>query len=104
MRRREFIALLASLPVSGTAVLCSNLVSFGRSRINEHTAQTVAAIADLMFPGDGLAGATNQVASLRCRVWIGVLTSKARRGIGKQSNSGPQIISAERPDLGVITV
>ena len=26
------------------------------------------------------------------------------RGIGKQSNSGPQIISAERPDLGVITV
>ena len=26
------------------------------------------------------------------------------RGIGKQSNSGPQIISAERPDRGVITV
>ena len=26
-------------------------------------------------PGDGLAGATNRVASLRCRVWIGVLTT-----------------------------
>jgi hypothetical protein len=58
MKRREFIALLGLLSLGGGVALWSNLASFWRPRFNKHTAQTVTAVADLMFPGDGLPGAT----------------------------------------------
>jgi hypothetical protein len=59
MRRREIIALLGFLSVGGAMALWGNLASlFWRPRFNKHTAQTVTAITDLMFPGDGLPGAT----------------------------------------------
>jgi hypothetical protein len=58
MRRREIIALLGFLSLGGAAALWSNLASLWRPRFNKHTAQTVAAVTDLMFPGDGLPGAT----------------------------------------------
>jgi hypothetical protein len=58
MRRRAFIAIFGSALLGGTALLWRNLSSAWRSRIDEHAAQTVKAPTDLMFPGDGLPGAT----------------------------------------------
>jgi hypothetical protein len=58
MRRREFITLLGLLSLGGAAALWRNLTSFWRPRFNERTAETVTAVVDLMFPGDGLPGAT----------------------------------------------
>jgi|ERR1035441_10479242 hypothetical protein len=58
MKRREFIALLGLLSLGGAVALWSNLASFWRPRFNKHTAQTVTAVIGLMFPGDGLPGAT----------------------------------------------
>jgi hypothetical protein len=58
MRRRDIIALLGFLAGGGAVALWSNFASFWRPRFNEHAAQTVTAVTDLMFPGDGLPGAT----------------------------------------------
>ncbi len=58
MRRREFITIFGLALLGGTATLWRNLASFWQPRFNEHTAQTLKALADLMFPGDGLPGAT----------------------------------------------
>jgi hypothetical protein len=58
MQRRHFITILGLALLGGTATLWRNLASFRQPRFNEHTAQTVKALADLMFPGDGLPGAT----------------------------------------------
>jgi hypothetical protein len=58
MRRRAFIAIFGSALLGGTALFWRNLSSAWRSRIDEHAAQTVKALTDLMFPGDGLPGAT----------------------------------------------
>jgi hypothetical protein len=58
MRRREFITILGLAVLGGTATLWRNLASFWQPRFNEHTAATVKVITDLMFPGDGLPGAT----------------------------------------------
>jgi hypothetical protein len=58
MKRREFITLLGLLSLGSAAALWGNLVSFWRPRFNKDTAQTVTAVTDLMFPGDGLPGAT----------------------------------------------
>jgi len=58
MKRREFITLLGLLSLGGVATIWGNLISFWRPRFSKHTAQTVAAVTDLMFPGDGLPKAT----------------------------------------------
>jgi hypothetical protein len=57
MRRRAFIAIFGSALLGGTAIVWRNLSSVWRSRIDEHAAQTVKALTDLMFPGDELPGA-----------------------------------------------
>jgi hypothetical protein len=57
MKRRNFIALLGGLSLGGAAVLWRNLASFWRPAANEHIVRTLAAVADLMFPGDELPGA-----------------------------------------------
>ena len=58
MKRRDVITLLGFLSLGGAAVLWRNLASFWRAGSNEHIAHTAAAVADLMFPGDGLPGAS----------------------------------------------
>jgi hypothetical protein len=58
MKRRDVITLLGFLSLGGVGVLWRNLASVWRPAPNEHIARTVAAVADLMFPGDGLPGAT----------------------------------------------
>ena len=58
MKRRDIIALLGFLSLGGAAVAWRNLASLWRPSSNEHIARTVAALADLMFPGDGLPGAS----------------------------------------------
>src|SRR5665213_690236 len=58
MHRRTFIALLGLLSLGGIAELWRYLTSAGRPSFNQHTAQTVAEVTGLMFPGDELPGAT----------------------------------------------
>ncbi len=66
MRRRGFVALLGSIAFGGAAALWRGLAAFGKSVESgidnvtgpeTHLARTVAAVADAMFPGDGLPGA-----------------------------------------------
>ena len=57
--RRAFLYGLIGLPLlGGAAMLWRNLALFWPPRFNEHVEQTVAAVTDLMFPGDGLPGAS----------------------------------------------
>ena len=58
MRRREFIGILGLLGLLGGATLWRHLTSFWRPSFGERTVQTVTAVTDLMFPGEGLPGAT----------------------------------------------
>jgi gluconate 2-dehydrogenase subunit 3-like protein len=58
MKRRAFITLLGLLSLGGAAALWRNLASFWRPPLNAHIAETVRAVIDLIFPGDGLPGAT----------------------------------------------
>jgi hypothetical protein len=58
MRRRVFIAIFGSALLGGTTILWRSLSSFWRPGFDAHAAQTVKAVTDLMFPGDGLPGAT----------------------------------------------
>jgi gluconate 2-dehydrogenase subunit 3-like protein len=58
MRRREFITLFGLLSLGGAAALWRNLASMWRPRLDAHVAETVRVVTDLMFPGDGLPGAT----------------------------------------------
>jgi hypothetical protein len=58
IKRRDIIALLGFLSLGGTAVVWRNLASLWRPGSNEHFVRTVAALADLMFPGDGLPAAS----------------------------------------------
>jgi len=57
MKRREFITIFGLALLGGTATLWRNLVSFWQPRFNEHTADTLKEVIDLMFPGDGVPGA-----------------------------------------------
>jgi Gluconate 2-dehydrogenase subunit 3 len=57
VRRREFITIVGVALLGGTAALWRSLSSFWQPGFNEHTAETVKAVTDLMFPGDGLPGA-----------------------------------------------
>jgi hypothetical protein len=58
MKRRDFIALLGFLSLGGVAVAWRNLGALWRPDSNERFVRTVAALADLMFPGDGLPAAS----------------------------------------------
>jgi hypothetical protein len=58
MKRRDIIALLGFLSLSGAALIWRNLTSLWRPSVNEHVAHTVEALADLMYPGDGLPSAS----------------------------------------------
>jgi len=57
MRRREFIALTGLLPLGGGLKPWRRLASFWLPRFDRDAVRTVAAVIDLMFPGDGLPGA-----------------------------------------------
>ena len=56
MKRRHFLALLGLLSLGGFRRLLKP--SWRAEASEEHLARSVAALADLMFPGDGLPGAT----------------------------------------------
>jgi hypothetical protein len=58
MRRREFIGIFGLLGLLGGATLWRHLASLWRPSFGEHAVQTVTAVTDLMFPGEGLPGAT----------------------------------------------
>ena len=58
MRRREFITIVGVALLGGTAALWRAVTFFWPPGFNEHTAETVKVVTDLMFPGDGLPGAT----------------------------------------------
>ncbi len=58
MKRRDIIALLGFLSLGGAALIWRNLASLWRPSANEHVAHTVEALADLMYPGDGLPSAS----------------------------------------------
>ena len=57
MKRRHVLALLGFFSLGGAAVAWRLLASFVRIDAREHIARSVAAVAEIMFPGDGLAGA-----------------------------------------------
>ena len=54
MKRREIIALLGFLSLGAVAAVSRGLGALWRPDSNQHIARTVATVADLMFPGDGL--------------------------------------------------
>jgi Gluconate 2-dehydrogenase subunit 3 len=57
MKRRNALALLGFFSLGGTAV-AGRLVAFFRGPDErEHITRSIAAVADVMFPGDGTAGA-----------------------------------------------
>ena len=58
MKRRGVIALFGVLSLGGVAAFWRNVGAFWRTEPDERIARTVAAVADLMFPGDGLPSAT----------------------------------------------
>ena len=58
MKRRHILALLGFISLGGAAAFSRLLKPFWRAEANEDIARSVAAIADLMFPGDGLPRAT----------------------------------------------
>ncbi len=55
MRRRTLLGLF---PLGGAALLWRELTSLWRPVANNHVAQTIAAVADVMFPGEGLPSAS----------------------------------------------
>ena len=57
MKRRHVLALLGFFSLGGAAVAWRLLASFRRQDAREHITRSIAAIADIMFPGDGLPGA-----------------------------------------------
>jgi hypothetical protein len=57
MKRRHVLALLGFFSVGGAAVAWRLVVSLRRPDAREHITRSIAALADTMFGGDGLAGA-----------------------------------------------
>jgi hypothetical protein len=57
MKRRHVLALLGFFSLGGAAVAWRLLASFRQPDAREHIARSIAAIADVMFPGDGLPSA-----------------------------------------------
>jgi hypothetical protein len=58
MKRRDIITILGFLSLGGVGMLWRNLTPFWRADASEHLLRTVAAIADLMIPGDELPAAS----------------------------------------------
>ncbi len=65
MKRRHVIALLGFFSLGGGAALWRLLQPFRRPDPREHIPRTMAAVAEAMFPGDGLPGATELGIHLR---------------------------------------
>jgi hypothetical protein len=57
MKRRHALALLGFFSFGGAAVAWRLVASFVRPDAREHITLSVAAVAEIMFPGDGLVGA-----------------------------------------------
>jgi hypothetical protein len=57
MKRRHVLSLLGFFSVGGAAVAWRLVASFRGPDAREHVTRSIAAIAEIMFPGDGLAGA-----------------------------------------------
>ena len=57
MRRRDIIGLFGSFPLVNVAGFWRQTVSLRGSGSIDHVTKSVAAIAEVMFPGDGLPGA-----------------------------------------------
>ena len=57
MKRRHVLALLGFFSFGGAAVAWRFVASLRRPDTREHITRSVAAVAEIMFPGDGLAGA-----------------------------------------------
>jgi hypothetical protein len=57
MKRRHVLALLGIFSFGGAAAAWRLVTSFRGPDAREHITRSVAAIAEVMFPGDGLAGA-----------------------------------------------
>jgi hypothetical protein len=57
MKRRHVLALLGIFSFGGAAVAWRLVASFRRPDAREHITGSIAALAEIMFPGDGLAGA-----------------------------------------------
>lgn len=83
--RRRVLALLSSLPFGGA--LCRLLKPVSRAEAGEQDVErTVAAVADVMFPGEGLPSATElgihrrvlETAELKQQVAVGVAWLDAR--------------------------
>jgi hypothetical protein len=58
MKRRDAVALLGFLSLGGVVTLWRNLFALGQPDASQHVTHTLAAVTDLMFPGDGLPAAT----------------------------------------------
>jgi hypothetical protein len=65
MKRRHVVALLGFFSFGGAAALWRLLQPFRPPDPREHIARTIAAVAEAMFPGDGLPGATELGIHLR---------------------------------------
>jgi hypothetical protein len=57
MKRRHVVTLLGFLSLGGAAAVWRLLKPFHRPDAGEHIVRTMAAVAEAMFPGDGLPGA-----------------------------------------------
>ena len=57
MKRRHLLALLGFFSFGGAAAPWRLSASLRRPDARDHIARSIAAIADIMFPGDGLPGA-----------------------------------------------
>jgi hypothetical protein len=65
MKRRHVVALLGLFSFGGAAAVWRLLQPFRRPDPGEHLARTMAAVAEAMFPGDGLPGVTDLGLHLR---------------------------------------
>jgi len=65
MKRRHVVALLGYFSLGGAAARWRPLRAFGRPDPREHIARAMTAVVDVMFPGDGLPGATELGLHLR---------------------------------------
>ena len=92
MKRRHVLALLGFFSLGGAAVAWRLLASFRRPDAREHIARSIAAIADVMFPGDGLASAAS----------CGSTSAPYRKGgrifwrLTKQASSRPSTLRSRR--------
>jgi Gluconate 2-dehydrogenase subunit 3 len=81
MKRRHVLALLGIFSFGGAAAAWRLVASFRGPDAREHVTRSIAAIAEIMFPGDGLAGAA--VLGLHHRVLaMPDLQTQIEKGVG----------------------